>query len=97
MATKNKYLMLYPECEAIMLHDADTAITECGLWEWLSTYNPPSGKGFMFSEHENLTKLDKAMKYEGHSGSSYGWTMRVMQRVARLGWAAFAEERTVAH
>lgn len=88
MAT-NKYLKLYSEHEAMMLQDADNAITECGLWEWLSTYNPPDGTGYMFSDHPNLTKINAALKYEGHSGSSYAWTMRTMQRVAHLGWTTF--------
>lgn len=86
----NKYLKIYPKHEAMMLQDADTAITESGLWEWMSTYNPASGDGFMFSSHPNLDKIGEAMKYQGHSGSSYGWTMRMMQKIARLGWDKFA-------
>lgn len=87
----SKYLKLYSDFEAMMLQDADDAITKCDLWEWLASYTPEEGKGFMFSNHPNLTKIDAALKYQGHSGSSYGWTMRTMQRVARLGWATFAE------
>ncbi len=87
----NKYLKLYPKLDATMLEDADAAITTCGLWEWMSTYNPTAGEGFMFSNHPNLDKISQAMKYEGHSGASYGWTMRTMQQVARLGWDKFAE------
>ncbi len=86
----NKYLKIYSKFEAMMLQDADAAITECGLWEWMSTYNPPDGKGFMFSSHPNLDKINAAMKFDGHSGASYGWTMRVMQKIARVGWDKFA-------
>jgi hypothetical protein len=32
------------------------------------------------------------MKYEGHSGASYGWIMRVMQKIARVGWDRFVTE-----
>lgn len=87
----NKYLQLYPQFEATMLQDADDAITSCGLWEWLRDYTPDEGKGISFSTHPNLERIDTAMKYQGHSGSSYAWTMRTMQQVARLGWATFAE------
>ncbi len=86
----NKYLMIYSKFEAMMLQDADAAITECGLWEWMSTYNPPDGKGFMFSNHPNQDKINAAMKFDGHSGASYGWTMRTMQKIARIGWDKFA-------
>ena len=77
------YTTLYKRADAEMLADADTAITECGLWDWLKTYTPQHGKGFMFSEHPNLTRINTAMKYEGHSGYSYAWTMRTMEQVAK--------------
>lgn len=43
----------------------------------------------MFSEHPNLTRIDNAMKYGGHSGSSHGWTMRQMEYIAKHGWTLF--------
>ncbi len=88
---ENKYLKLYGSHDAMMLQDADTAITTCGLWDWMSTYNPTVGEGFMFSNHPNLDKISEVMTYQGHSGSSFAWTMRTMQQVARLGWETFAE------
>lgn len=72
-----------------MLQDADAAITQCELWGWLRDYTPEDGKGFMFSEHPNLTRINNAMKYGGHSGSSYGWTMRQMEYIAKHGWDLF--------
>lgn len=93
----NKYLKLYSKHEAMMLQDADAAITECGLWDWMSSYNPASGDGFMFSNHPNLDKINAAMKYQGHSGASYGWTMRTMQLVARIGWDKFAMLMSTEH
>lgn len=75
----------------MMLQDADDAITKCDLWEWLASYTPEEGKGFLFATHENFDRIDDEMKYNGHSGSSHAWTMRTMQRIARLGWQTFAE------
>ncbi len=72
-----------------MLKDADTAITQCGLWDWLRDYTPEEGKGFMFSSHPNLTRINEAMKYGGHSGSSHAWTMRQMEYIAKHGWELF--------
>lgn len=83
------YSTLYDNTSAAMLQDADNAITTCELWDWLKEYEPEDGKGFMFSEHPNLTRINNAMKYGGHSGSSYGWTMRQMEYIAKHGWDLF--------
>ena len=74
----------YSKLERELLTDAHQAITACDLWDWLKTYTPE--KGFMFSNHPNLDRINAAMKYTGHSGTSYGWTMRTMENIAKLGW-----------
>jgi len=91
------YSELFDAHEAMMLQDADSAITQCNLWEWLRDYTPEEGKGFMFSEHPNLEKITSAMKYGGHSGSSYGWTMRQMEYIAKHGWTLFEFTRRRQH
>lgn len=94
----NKYEMLYDQHQAKMLQDADDAITSCGLWEWLGEYKPEKDRGFMFSDHPNLDKINSEMKmYDLHSGSSYAWTMHTMQKIARLGWGRFAEVVSTDH
>ncbi len=87
----SKYQTIYSVFEATMLQDADDAITSCGLWEWLRDYNPEEGKGFAFSTDPNLDRISNAMKYQGHSGSSWAWTMRTMQQVARIGWDKYVQ------
>lgn len=74
----------YSKLEREMLTDAYQAITACDLWEWMKHYKPD--KGFMWSSHPNLDRINAAMKYDGHSGCSYGWTMRTMENIAKLGW-----------
>lgn len=85
----HNYSDLFTENDANMLKDADAAITQCGLWDWLREYTPDEDKGFMFSSHPNLDRINSAMKYGGHSGSSYGWTMRQMEYIAKHGWTLF--------
>jgi hypothetical protein len=82
MATPN-FESIYPPEDSKMLRDAYQAITDCDLWNWFAIYEPEEDKGFMFGEHPNLTKINNAMKYEGHSGFSYAWTMRVMKDIAK--------------
>ncbi len=46
-------------------------------------------QGFMFSDAPELREIDLHMKYGGHSGSSYAWTMRNMEYIAKNGWNAY--------
>ena len=50
-------------------------------------------QGFMFNDFAEMKLIDKELKYDGHSGASYGFTMRVMEMIAKKGWDAYAEEK----
>jgi hypothetical protein len=76
-----------------MFDDAYKAIEAVwGGWEFME--RDPGEGGFMFSGDPYSAAIQKQMKYDGHSGASYGWTMRVMQRIARIGWERFVTEYT---
>ena len=78
---------LYTLYESALLSDAHAAITHCEAWPWLATYDPETG--FMFSTHPMLDRITAAMKHgDEHSGASFGFTMRVMQSIAKRGWDA---------
>ena len=77
---------VYTTFETPMLRDAFQAITVCDLWDWLRTYTPEPGRGFMFGNHPNQERINQAMTYTGHSGASYAWTMRAMEDIAKNGW-----------
>lgn len=47
-------------------------------------------QGFMFNDFAEMKLIDKELKYDGHSGASYGFTMRVMEMIAKKGWDAYA-------
>ena len=72
-----------------MFEDAYKAITAAGAWEFVE--RDPGDGGFMFSSDPYSVAISNAMKYDGHSGASYGWTMRVMQQIARGGWGQFVK------
>ena len=59
-----------------------------GGWDFLKTFVPEEGKGFMFTEHEMITKITNKMEI-GHSGSSFGWTMRQLEFIAKKGMDAY--------
>jgi hypothetical protein len=74
----------------IMFEDAYTAITRAEAWEFVG--RDPGDGGFMYSSDPKSYAIQKEMKYDGHSGASYGITMRKMQQLARIGWEAFVKE-----
>jgi hypothetical protein len=73
-----------------MFDDAYKAITTAGAWEFVE--RGPGDGGFMYSSDPYSAAITKAIKYTDHSGASYGWTMRVMQQIARAGWNRFVAE-----
>lgn len=65
-----------------------------GAWEYLKTYDPPADQGFMFSvPPPKMEEINVAIdrEYGGHSGGSYGHTMRILQFIAQKGWDAYAQ------
>lgn len=83
---------IYPASDCEMIRDAYDAVTKTEMWEWLASYTPDEGKGFMFSDHPNLRKINAQMEFDGHSGASYGWCMRLMESIAKGGgWERFRE------
>ncbi len=78
--------------EATLLNDAYQAITAANAWDFVRTFNDDGG--FMFSRRPELNEIHKHMAcMEEHSGSSYGITMRIMQRVGSIGLDAYLAER----
>ena len=55
-----------------------------GGWEFMKTFTPSDEEGFMFSKHPILTKIYEESERQriGHSGASWGMTMRAMQVIA---------------
>ena len=68
-----------------MLADAYQAIAATDMWDYMRLPTTPGKDGFMFSSAIELAVINAAMKYTGHSGASYGWTMRQMEAIAKEG------------
>ena len=72
-----------------MLEDAYKAVTKANRWSFLKRPDVPGSKGFMFSSWPEMSDIDIHMEYGGHSGASYGSTMRVMEYIAKNGWESY--------
>ena len=69
--------------DKIMIDTSIIAINNLELWNWLKNNNFES---FMFSNHHNVTKIYNEIEkvgYTGHSGTSFGYTMRIMEFIAK--------------
>ena len=80
---------IYDSNNRIMLKNAHQAITNAEAWDWMKNFQ---GESFMFSNDAMIGKISRNMVtlgYDGHSGSSYGWTMRCMEHLAKNGKDAF--------
>ena len=73
------------EHSRFMLKNAHQAITMAEAWQFMRTF---SDQSFMFSSNPIVSDIMKKMSelgYDGHSGSSFGWTMRQMEFLANNG------------
>ncbi len=71
------------EHSRMMVKDAYEATEKTESWEFLKNFEPQNG--FMFTDNPIVNKIGANLKYEGHSGGSYGWTMRQIQYIATHG------------
>jgi len=77
---------------ANVVESAYKAVSLAEGWEFLKTYEPEAGKGFVWSTHPpKLEEINAKIHelYNGHSGGSYGWTMRQIEDIAKNGWEAW--------
>ena len=79
--------------EISMTRNAYDAVSRTEMWSWLKTYKLPAGEGFMFSTHPNVViigqKMEECPNPPGHSGSSFGFIMRRIHEIAKLGEEAY--------
>ena len=67
-----------------MLQNAWTAITQLDLWDYMKR----DTDSYMMSSDKEINIITEKMAelgYDGHSGASFGWTMRQMQYIAQHG------------
>jgi hypothetical protein len=78
----------------MMIKDMCQAVSVTANWDNLKEFTPGDG-GFTFGDLPAwFADIDNAMEYKGHSGGSYGWTMRLVHYIARYGWENFVAKMT---
>lgn len=85
--------MLRDAMNAVVLaqEDAEILKQEIDVWNYLSTYEPPRGEGFMFSRGDIVVESVQRNMQVGHSGSSMAMTMRQLQLLAKIGFPQYRD------
>lgn len=78
--------------DKVMLDDMYKTVTRLELWDWLKRRDIPGDGGFMFSSHPEVKRISDATEYDGHSGSSFAWTLRVIESIAKHGWDSYVSK-----
>lgn len=83
--------MLRDAMRAVVLAQENPKIIERGIdaWTYLSTYDPPSGQGFMFSRGDLVVDSVRNNMQVGHSGNSMAYTLRHLQLLAGIGFPEY--------
>jgi hypothetical protein len=83
--------MLRDAMNAVVLAQENPKILEqkIDVWNYLSTYEPPSGEGFMFSRGDLVVESVQYNMQVGHSGNSMALTMRHLQLLAKIGFPEY--------
>jgi hypothetical protein len=70
-----------------MVLSAIQAVTMLEKWDALKNYSPLEGRGFMFDDSDFMKSIQNKILelYSGHSGSSFAWTMRQIESIAKYG------------
>ena len=79
--------------EKVMLETAYQAITSLELWDYMKK---PTDGYMVSSDKELYLIMNEIQKlgYDGHSGGSFGCTMRDMQYIAQHGLSEYTKLRT---
>ena len=101
MYARGDFSFIKRDSERAMLEDAFQVISETeGAWDYLVQKGVPDpNSGFMFSRDSFLMKLGEKVDRHGkigHSGATYGCTMREMERIAKKGWDTYVSEKLAA-
>ena len=86
-ASDYKYIEVYGTDFRSCVKDMCDTTTRLGLWDWFRTESPPENSGYMYWGHPNVNKISNGLQNNEHSGATFGYCMRLMQAIAKQGFA----------
>lgn len=78
------------------LNNIYNVIEEKELWNYIKCNSPSPETGYMFSNDNIINQIgnDPRVLNSGHSGATFAYAMRCMQRIADVGFDQFVLENT---
>jgi len=70
------------------------AINKIGEKAWDALMNHNSDMSFMYHTRGTIWDEIRDNLYPGHSGASYGVSMRIFEKIAKYGWENFVSDNT---
>ena len=97
MQTDADFSFLTDEQSRNMIINAYYAVTRREAWDFLRTFEPEEGSGFMFTNNHIIKAIGNEMDTcphgpPEHSGFSFSWTMRHMQGIAKKGFESWKKQ-----
>ena len=83
-------LLGYDDNCQLMFQSAERALDLLGMsaWTWVRDYEGPYLTE-QYPHADMIAEISRCLPTDIHSGSSFGWTMRTMQYIAKNGMEAF--------
>ena len=78
-----------------LIANACETINRLNLWDYMKSFEPGKG-GYTYSLDPVIKVIGKEMENSsnppGHSGFSFGWTMRAIEHIAKHGIESYKKE-----
>lgn len=94
MNTEENFLFIEDEMARNALSKTYQAISNTKNWENLKNFTVDENRGFMFSNEPFLKEIEEETERlnVGHSGWSWGWSMRNMDFISKYGWEKYVKK-----
>ena len=89
-----KVIKVYNTDFRVSLQNMYNSITKNELWDWMKTFKPDEGNGFMFTTHPNINIISDDVHSDGHSGTTFALAMRIMQDIAINGFSKYMNPKS---
>jgi hypothetical protein len=95
MTTPGDFVFIDDEHTRNMLSLTYQAVTNTNSWDFMKSFTPEKEKGFMFTSNSQLNIISSECEKLGcgHSGGSWGFSMRTMEYIAKKGWENYVANR----
>ena len=76
-----------------MVSSAYNVVQNMGEWDFLRRYSPSVDTGYMADRNARIWAISKKIddEYQGHSGASMAYTMRIIEFIAKYGFNAYKQ------